>query len=77
MFSFGNDFAGPWDLFKSLSVVYCSRPKFFLCHCISFRCKIQCDRQGEKCFTRYNGRCGKMSKKLAKKLDTLVCYFCQ
>ena len=29
-------------------------------------CSRQCDRQGEKCFTCYHGRCVKMSKKCAK-----------
>jgi len=39
-------------------------------------CSRQCDRQGEKCLTWYHGRCVKMSKRRAKKLDTFV-YFCQ
>ena len=40
-------------------------------------CLRQCDRQSEKCFTWYLGRCEKMSKKHAKILDTFLCYFCQ
>ena len=34
-------------------------------------------QQGEKCFIWFDGRCVKLSKKCAKKLDTFVCYFCQ
>ena len=40
-------------------------------------CSRQWDRQGEKCFIWFHGRCMKKSKKRAKKLDTFVCYFCQ
>ena len=42
-----------------------------------YRLMSQCDRQGEKCFTWYHGRCVKISKRRAKKLDTFVCYFCR
>ena len=40
-------------------------------------CSRQWDRQGKKFFIWFDGRCVKMSKKHAKKLDTFVCYFCQ
>ena len=40
-------------------------------------CSRRCDREGEKCLTWYHGRCEKMSKKRAKKIDTFLCYFCQ
>ena len=38
-------------------------------------CSKQCDRQGEKCFTLYHGRCVKMSTKPAKKIRYICSLF--
>ncbi|XP_044174331.1 PHD finger protein Alfin1-like [Acropora millepora] len=49
------------------------------CHCQvpEYGFMIKCDKQGPRCHIWYHGRCVKISKKRAKKIDRYICYYCK
>ena len=53
----------PWDTATGFDRILISSISLETSYGIFYRFVIQCERQGEKCFTWFHGQCVKMSKR--------------